>query len=104
VTAERVAFVGGTVTEAELAAARLRAENIPVRIAYGSPWPPFVDPVWRGGFRVLVPASRLEDASELLADVRSTARPLLPRVLAILVLVAFVAPLIVQAVASLTRR
>ena len=83
---------------------RLRAAGMPVRMTYGSPWPPFVDPVWRGGFRVLVPAARWKEARELLEDVESTARPLLPRAVAILVLVAFVAPLLVQAVAALTRR
>jgi hypothetical protein len=102
--AEGVAFVGGTITEAELAAARLRAAGIPVRIRYDSPWPPFVDPVWRGGFPVLVPSSRLAEAKDLLADVDSTARPLLPRVVAIVVIAAFVAPLIATALAAMTRR
>ena len=98
-----MAFVGGNFVEAEVVSARLRAAGIPVRTPYGAPWPPSIDPVWRGGFPVLVPAARVDEACEILGDTRSTARPLLPRALAILVLIVFVAPLLVNAIRSLTR-
>ena len=64
---------------------------------------PSIDPIWRGGFPVYVPADRLGEARDLLADVPSSARPILPRAVAIIVLVAFVAPLLAQAVQWLTR-
>jgi len=52
---------------------------------------------------VLVPAVRVDEAKEILGDFESTARPILPRVLAIIVLIAFVGPLVVSAISWLTR-
>ncbi|TMD59487.1 MAG: hypothetical protein E6I87_09310 [Chloroflexi bacterium] len=78
--------------------------GIPVRTSYTSPWPPFVDPVWRGGFAVLVPEAQIDAAKDILGDVESTARPILPRVVAVIVLVAFVGPLVVSAISWLARR
>ena len=52
---------------------------------------------------MVVPASRVGDAEEILGDVESTARPILPRVLAILVLIAFLAPSLVAAISWLRR-
>jgi hypothetical protein len=45
----------------------------------------------------MVPEAELDEAKDLLAEVPSTARPILPRVIAIIVLVVFVGPLIATA-------
>ena len=82
---------------------RLQAAGIPARVAYRAPWPPGLVASWLAGFPVVVPESRLKDAADLLEDAPSSARPILPRVLALLVLIAFVAPLLVSAVGWLTR-
>jgi hypothetical protein len=46
----------------------------------------------------------VKDASALLADVESTARPILPRAIAIAVLIAFVLPTIVAAASAFLSR
>jgi len=84
--------------DAEIIASRLRAEGIPVRVRYDSQSgvPRQIAPsglgFGPGGFRVAVPAEHAAAARELLADVEPPARRRSPlfRVIAILVLLAFV--------------
>lgn len=95
---EVIVGVADSEIAAEIIASRLRAEGIPVRVRYDSQAgvPRQIAPsglgFGPGAFRVAVPAEHADAARETLADVEPPPRHRSPlfRVIAILVLIAFV--------------